>query len=307
MSKVSIVMATYNGERYLKEQIESILSNTYSNWTLEICDDGSADKTVSIGKEYEERFPDRIKVHQNSKNLGVVLNFLEGARRADGDYVMFCDQDDVWLKDKIDKTLKFMLNTEEEHGQAVPISVFSDAKVVDEHLQEINSSFHKSNKLNCTKLDLAHILMENKLIGCTIMFNKALKEKLDQLPKKARVHDWWIGLIAASFGKIAYFSETTILYRQHGHNVIGNQDYTGYVANRLKYLNKQKHVLKQTQEQADEFFRIYQSTLNTSSAVIIQEFSQLNNKNWFARRIVALKYGFFKTGIIRNIGILLCL
>ncbi len=305
MDKVSIVMATYNGETYLREQIESILSNTYTEWTLEICDDGSKDNTVTIAKEFERQYPDKIKVHQNSKNLGVVLNFLEGARRAEGNYVMFCDQDDVWLANKIKKTLHYMKNMENKYGKDKPISVFTDAKVVNKDLQELNPSFHISNRLDCTKLNLSYMLMENKLIGCTVMFNQEVKRKLALLPARARVHDWWIALISSSFGKIGYLKEATLLYRQHEHNVIGNQNFTNYINNRVRSLKKQKQVLGLTIEQAREFYELYKEELPENERVILSEFASLNQYNGIKRRAKIIKYRFLKTGLVRNIGVLL--
>jgi Glycosyltransferases involved in cell wall biogenesis len=305
MNKVSIVMATYNGETYIREQLDSLLQNTFTDWQLEICDDGSKDNTLLIAREYESKYPGKIIIHANEKNLGVVLNFLEGAKRATGEYVMFCDQDDVWLPNKIEHTLNFLQRQEKKYGNDMPITVFTDAKVVNRTLEETHPSFHQSGKLDCTKLDLPHILMENKLLGCTVMFNSKVKEKLVQLPEHARVHDWWIGLVTASFGKIAYLQEATMLYRQHEKNVIGNQNFLSYVSNRIHSLKKQKQVLKHTEEQAMNFYQIYKKDLNEQARKQIYSFAHLYKRNWIQRRYFIVKYGYLKTGTIRNIGVLL--
>lgn len=306
MEKVTIVMATYNGAAYLKSQIDSILTNTYTNWTLEICDDGSTDETISIIKAYVKTYPERIFLHQNTQNLGVVRNFLEGARRASGDYIMFADQDDVWLPDKIAHTLKKMKET--EHGQTdIPTVVFTDAKVVDEKLKEIAPSFHKISALDTTKTDLPHLLMENKLIGCTMMFNQAATKMLYQLPQQARYHDWWIGLIAASMGKIGYLSETTLLYRQHGNNEVGTQSFLSYVKARIRSLQAQKQSLIENQKQAAELLEIYQNEklLSKQAKEELHTFASLSERGWISRRKIVLRHGYLKTGGLRNIGVLL--
>nr|MCR5690826.1 glycosyltransferase [Eubacterium sp.] len=105
---VHIIMATYNGEDYLEEQLESLLCQTYPHITLEICDDGSCDRTLEIIGEYQGKYSN-VTLHQNPENKGYVLNFLEGIRRSKADYIMLCDQDDIWNRDKVEITLKRML------------------------------------------------------------------------------------------------------------------------------------------------------------------------------------------------------
>lgn len=307
MSTVSIVMATYNGEKYLREQIDSILENTYTDWKLEICDDGSKDQSIVIAKEYEANFPDKIQVHVNKKNLGFVHNFLQGAQRAKGKYVMFCDQDDVWLPSKIEHTLQYIKKMEKHYGVDMPLAVFTDAKVVDAKKRELHPSFFQSGKLDATKLDLRYLLMENKLIGCTVLFNRKVLDYLSVLPQEARYHDWWIGIIVASFGKIGFLKESTLLYRQHEKNVVGNQNFLSYITNRISSLRKQKEALVSTERQAYNILKIFQNQLPLKEKRIITEFSMLGKRNWFARRRILIKYGYWKTGMVRNIGVFLIL
>lgn len=306
MEQISIVMAAYNGAAYIREQLDSIINSTYKNWTLEVCDDGSSDETISIVKEYIEKYPEYISLHQNRKNLGVVQNFLEGASRAEGDYIMFSDQDDVWLSDKIAHTLKKM--KEIEQGQKdIPTVVFTDAKVVNGTLEEIAPSFHKISKLDTSKTDLPHLLMENKLIGCTIMFNQATAKLLYAFPENARCHDWWIGLLAASMGKIGYLPERTLLYRQHENNEIGAQNFISYVKARVHSLQKQKQTLLENQKQAAELLEVYQNEkmLSKQAKEELYTFAAISKKGWIARRRIVIRKGYLKTGIVRNTGVLL--
>ncbi|BCN32043.1 glycosyltransferase family 2 protein [Anaeromicropila herbilytica] len=305
MSTIGIIMATYNGEKYLTEQIESILSNTYTNWKLSIYDDGSTDSTLSIIADYEKRYPDKIKGYQNPKNLGVKLNFLHALKNSNEDYVMCCDQDDVWLPEKIQLTYQKMLELEKKYPNK-PNTVYTDAKIVDENLNVMQSSFYKTSNLDVRKVDLPHLLMENKLLGCTIMVNKEVITKLE-IPQNLRMHDWWIGLLSACFGNIAFLKQPTILYRQHAANVIGGQGKLAYLTNRISSLNKQKNVIKDTEEQAEQFYKLYKNSLSENQRNMIKQFARLHKENWMKRRYIAIKYGFLKTGIIRNIGVLLIL
>ena len=305
MVPVQIIMATYNGERYIKEQIDSIIASTYKDWVLTIYDDGSTDDTLSILKKYEEQYPEQIQVVKNKENKGVIGNFLQGVQNSKLSYIMFCDQDDVWLPEKIKLTLTTMLQ-EEKRRKNKPLSVFTDARVVDQDLTTIHESFFKSNQLDPSKLDLAHMLMENKLIGCTVMINEGVKNLITTLPKKGRLHDWWIGLISATFGDIVFLPEQTLLYRQHSNNVVGNQSYVGYVMKRFRTIFKQKDSIKANYRQAAEFYQIYKNhIMDQQKKDTIEKFTALEHMPWYERKYTILKYGFLKTGIIRNIGLLL--
>lgn len=303
MGEVSIVMATYNGAHYLEEQIESILANTYDGWTMEICDDGSTDRTLSIIEHYQELYPNKIKFHPNEEQLGVTRNFLEGAMRAEGEYVMFCDQDDVWLPEKIEKTLKFMKERERLSGENTPIAVFTDAKVVDGALRNINSSFYAYNKLDTKKIDLPHLLVENKMIGCTTMINRGILDKIIEFPNFARYHDWWIALISVVFGEIAFLNESTMLYRQHSKNMVGSQSFFAYVIDRIKNIKKQKESLIKTEKQAWEFCEIYKKYLLEEQRQIIWDFANIRSENLIERRDRLFRHKLWKTGMARNIGL----
>lgn len=307
MSTVAIVMATYNGERYIGEQIDSILSSTYQNFELFIYDDGSKDNTISILKDYEYRNPEKIHVFLNERNLGVNTNFLQAFSWTTSDYIMLCDQDDVWKPNKIGITLKRMRHMEAQTGKQIPLAVFTDASIVDKNLNELYSSFFASNHLNPKKTDIAHLLMENKLIGCTVMVNASLRNVLNsnRLPQKAKLHDWWIALIAASFGKIGYVNECTLFYRQHENNVVGGAGFLSYFKNRISSLQLQKDAILILERQAEEFVEIYGNILEDEKKTVIKNFAELQYTGFINKRIIILKNGYLKSGFIRNTGLLL--
>lgn len=306
MSTVAIVMAAYNGEKFIGEQIESILSSTYQDFELFIYDDGSKDNTLAILRSFEQQNPNKVHVFQNESNLGLVLNFLQAVNRTTMDYTMFCDQDDVWKPNKIALSLKRMRHMEAQISKCTPLAVFTDAVIVDQDLNVLKHSFFCSNHLNPWKTDLPHILMENKLIGCTIMINGALRKVLQSypLPSNAKFHDWWVALIAASMGKIGYVCEGTILYRQHGGNVVGGADFVSYLKNRMSSLNNQKEALRVLYRQAEEFLTIYDELLTEDSKIIIRRFANMEQYNYIIKRSTILHYGYKKTGIIRNLGLM---
>lgn len=308
---VEIIMAAYNGEKYIKQQIESIMKNTYENIHLTIYDDTKEEQTsaamTDILSLMKEKYGGKITYKKNAQNKGCTRNFLEGLQASTAEYTMFSDQDDYWNKDKVELTIEKMKQMESKYGKETPLVVFTDAIVVDSKLNLIHRSFHRSNHLNTNKLDLAHLLMENKLIGCTMMMNQALKDKIIAIPENARVHDWWIALVAATFGKIGYLEESTILYRQHEDNVIGNQEYGSYIKKRLASLKSQREVIYSNMKQAEEFLEIYRMFLTKEQKALIGRFANLNKRNWLYRRYAMYRFGYKKSGIPRNLGLLLVL
>ena len=306
MSTVAIVMATYNGEKYVAEQMDSILASSYQDFELFVFDDGSKDNTIAILREYEQENPSKIHVYQNKVNLGLTANFLQGLCKTTMDYIMFCDQDDYWKPNKIAITLKRMRHMEAQTSKEIPMVAFTDAIVVDQDLCVIEESFFRSSQLNPRKTDLPHILMENKLIGCTVMLNGALRKVIQsyRLPLKARYHDWWVALIAASMGKICFINEGTLLYRQHGGNVVGEVGFFKYLQSRITAPHNQKEVLVMLMNQAEELLELYGDLISAENQRIIRCFADLNKANYIKRRMLLLQYGFFKTGIIRNVGLM---
>lgn len=217
--QIDVLLATYNGEKYLKEQIDSILNQTYKNIRLIISDDCSKDKTREILKQYEEK-ESRIKVFYQEKNLGYIKNFEFLLKQVENEYYMLSDQDDVWLPEKIEKSLEKM---KKENADLV----FGDLEVVDENLNTIYPSFNdymklsrKINKyINSYKINYLY----NCVTGCTVLSKKKFIEKLIPFPDSSKymIHDYWLGIQLAINGKLAYMPEKYIKYRQHGNNQVG--------------------------------------------------------------------------------------
>lgn len=215
-------MATYNGERFIAEQIESILHQTCTDWTLYIHDDGSDDRTHEIAMTYSNTYKNIITLDYPSTK-GAKDNFFSLLDKVDSQYYMFCDQDDVWEQDKIELSLQ-KIQEIEKNNPDTPIIVFSDLKIVDENLNVIADSFWKKMRIKPKKLNSFHKMGACNLVtGCTMMFNKKVNGCIIN-PKYAIMHDSWISLCVAKNNGIIYpICKPLVNYRQHKYNVIGAQ------------------------------------------------------------------------------------
>ena len=303
MLKISILLSTYNGEKYLKEQLDSLFLQTYNDFNILIRDDGSTDKTKDILKEYKNNYPNKMQIIEDDiGNLGSSKSFMKLLEySSDCEYIMFCDQDDVWLPEKTELTLKKIIEMEEEFGD-IPLLVHTELEVVDEKLNTINSSFMNFQKINPGINKFNNLLIQNTITGCTMMINRKLAQMCLPIPDKAIMHDWWIGLIATQFGKIGYLNESTIKYRQHTSNTIGAKGFD--VSFVLKSVSK-KVNLSRNISQAKAFLEKYKDELDAETIKMLEDFTTLEQKSWWQKRVVMWKYKLLKQGLIRNAGLFL--
>ncbi|MEB0091569.1 glycosyltransferase family 2 protein [Pseudomonas sp. CCI4.2] len=214
-------MATYNGEQYLEEQIESIRAQDHLNWKLYVSDDGSTDSTLSLIQKYAD-LDSRVCVVNTQRQGGVVNNFNKALNFSTSDYAMLCDQDDIWLSNKVSVMLASIKERMLVGVIESPILVFSDLHLVDEKNKTIQKSFYRSNNLNPNyNTDAKFLSWRSSVYGCTIIMNRALLVRALPLPKGVPMHDQWLSLIAAHTGIVAYANNQTIRYRQHQGNVVG--------------------------------------------------------------------------------------
>lgn len=248
--KIDVLLATYNGEKYINYQIESLLTQSYSQFSILIRDDGSTDKTVEIIRDYEQTHKGKIKRIQDTLgNLGSSRCFMELLKRTEANYIMFCDQDDVWLPNKIELTLEKMEGLERLYGKETPILVFTDLKVVENDLNIISESFWKYQKLNpeISKNWMA-LLASNVITGCTIMINRKAKEVVLPFRLPKMIHDHWLGVNISRYGIVDYIDTQTILYKQHGENTIGAHNYN------LKYVIRYMSGSKKMVERIEKYY-----------------------------------------------------
>ena len=204
--RCSIVMATYNGEKYIKQQIESILKNMSDNDELIISDDGSTDKTIQIINEYKDN---RIKLIEGPRK-GVKQNFANVIGKAEGSYIFLSDQDDIWMENKIE----LVLNAFENNKVSV---VIHDTEVIDENLKVTIPSFFEYRK---SGKGVLKNIYKNSYIGCCMAFEANLKQYILPIPNDIEMHDQWIGILGETKGKGSLFlKEKLIKYRRHSNNV----------------------------------------------------------------------------------------
>lgn len=306
--KINILLATYNGCKYLREQIDSILQQSYKDWQLLISDDGSTDDTLSIIEEYIKKYPGRISLLRNDgKKLGIKNNFNKLIESATAEYLMFSDQDDIWLNNKIEVTLNKMKDVETYLGSDMPILIHTDMKVVDDQLNLLNNSFWKYQQLKPQKgAYLNRLLVQNVISGNTMMINRSLRELAVPIPDDAVMHDWWLGLVAAAFGRIEYVNIPTVLYRQHDINAVGAKEWNiRFILRSMMSLNQKRAALYDTVTQAKCFLKKYYDLLNNDLVKMIKAYSSLDRVGFLRKRFIIFKYHFFKIGLLRNIGMLI--
>ena len=234
--RIAILMSTYNGEKFIAEQIDSLMDQTYMDWTLYVRDDSSIDGTVNMLKKYQNTFTNIVFL-EDKQNLGACGSFMKLLKSVDADYYMFCDQDDVWLPNKVQRTLYEMQRVECESDYA-PVAVCTDLAIVDYDLKVIEPSMWRFSGLYPQYLkEWKYLQVCNIFTGCTMMINQAAKRLCMKDSSKAKMHDSWIGLnVAANGGCIVPIEEQLILYRQHSANVLGcpPEPSLSYYLNKIK-------------------------------------------------------------------------
>ena len=282
--KIDVLLATYNGETYLKEQIESILNQTYQNISLIISDDCSQDGTREILEQYAKK-DERIKLYFQEKNLGYIKNFEFLLKQVQSKYFMLSDQDDVWKNNKIEKSMETMNNQGADF-------VFGDLEVVDKDLKTIYPSFGNFMLLNRKiKKEIGTYKLNylyNCVTGCTVLCKSKWIPEILPIPANSKYvpHDYWIGLMVSLKGKMAYMPEPYIKYRQHGNNQIGTEKIShGFQTLdqvRELFINVKLGVFGTYVENNQKFPKILQE-LNTKAFEyfkMIQSKKNFNFKNW---------------------------
>lgn len=211
--RISVAMATYNGEKYIKEQIDSILVNLKENDELVISDDGSTDNTIEIINSYKD---ERIKLIQGPRD-GVKKNFDNAIKECSGKYIFLSDQDDIWEKDKVENVLKAFKDNEN------CLCVVHDSRVFDSENNEIIiDSFYKFRN---SKAGIIKNIIKNSYIGCCMAFDSSIKKDILPIPNDIDMHDQWIGILSEIKGKSVFINDKLIKYRRHSDNVSKMEHY----------------------------------------------------------------------------------
>ncbi len=235
--KIAILLSTYNGTKYLEEQLDSILNQTYSNYVIVARDDGSYDDTIQLLNKYAKKFTDKFHLlEQDLLNLGASDSFsylieyvLENKQSLglESAYMMFCDQDDIWSLEKIHKQIDEMLKVEKQQTgtKPIPVLIHSNLRVVSEEKSLIAESFVHYQGLEIERNRFTNLVISNVVTGCTVFINEALARKAVPVSKEAIMHDWWLSLVASAFGKLVFIDAPLVSYRQHDTNAIGAKEF----------------------------------------------------------------------------------
>lgn len=240
--KVAILMSTYNGEKYIKEQIESLLSQTYRNIEIYIRDDGSKDNTIKIIENYKEKNNNIIL--KEGKNIGFINSFFELLKACnDADYYAYCDQDDIWMEDKIERAVKFLEKTDENK----PALYFSNSDYYDSDMNFLATA--EKNKI----YNFRNSLVECVTQGMTMVINNKTRQTIiENKPETCLFHDWWTYMICSGFGQIVYDDKSLVKYRRHNKSVTveGKSKIELFIWRVKKFLigDSLKDIKKQLQE-----------------------------------------------------------
>ena len=241
---------------------------------------------------------------EDTEGLGACGNFSALLSESRAEYVAFSDQDDVWLKDKLSKSLAKMRELEALHGKDIPLLVFCDGYVTDAELNRKPGTVLSRQRVNIAKgLRFNRLLMQNFVAGNAMLFNAALREKAGVVPPRALMHDAWLILVAAAFGHIGFVKEPLYLYRQHGENVLGTTD-PG-----LRHFGKRAREgvaafrarLAGNAEEAAAFVERF----GVESPPSAKALSTFPSCGWLERRFRIVRHGLFKQGLLRNLSLLL--
>lgn len=338
---ITVLVAAYQGEKYLEEQLDSILNQTVTDIQVLISDDGSTDGTWELARQYAAKFPGRVhcmrhpraegaeigkQTGSDSSDAGIsgetelfqgepdqevsavsqmnpaAANFFWLLSRAEGDYIMLSDQDDVWREDKAERMMFHMRKAEKKWGADTPILLFSDAKVVDSKLREIAPSFLKYQHINPSRTSLNEILVENPVTGGAVMFNAALLPYVSQAPRQCMMHDWWMALTASCFGHVQCVKEPLYSYRQHGSNTLGAKR-TGSLEDMRERMKRGEQVREQYERmfsQASCFLEQFGRQLTKQQREALRAYLSLPCQRLRGRMKTVRRYHFHKSSRIQT-------
>lgn len=351
---ITVLVAAYQGETYLEEQLDSILNQTLTDLQVFISDDGSTDGTWELARQYAARYPGRVHCMRHPRDVVAVdenlrdesledeslkdknledkmsgdksrpngntsdgevfweagrlnpaaANFFWLLSRAEGDYIMLSDQDDVWREDKAECLLFHMKKAEKQWGKDTPVLLYSDARVVDRELKEIAPSFLKYQHISPSRTSLNEILVENPVTGGAMMFNAALLPYISKAPRQCVMHDWWIALTASCFGHITCVKEPLYSYRQHGSNTLGARR-TGSLEDLKERMNRGglvKERYDQMFTQASCFLERFGPSLTKRQREVLRAYLSLPYQRLRGRMKTVRRYHFHKSSRIQTVA-----
>lgn len=304
---IDVLLATYNGEAYLPDLLESLEQQAYADWQLIVRDDGSTDGTLSIIEEWAKEHPGKVRVLRDGRSrLGPSASFGALMEASEAPYFMFCDQDDVWLPEKMTVLLNAVCDAEKRRGTHAPVLAHSDLILVDENRRPLGASFwRQQGTLPSSRHSHRGLILQNWVTGCALMGNGALRRHAFPIPQEAVMHDWWVAMVAAFAGELVELSTPTVLYRQHGGNSIGAKgwgvlDLLGrFFSEPFAAIERTRSVIRKTQAQAAVFANRFAAMVDAKTIDLCREYAALGKKGFWERKAFFVRRRLWPTNRYR--------
>ncbi|MXP58575.1 glycosyltransferase family 2 protein [Pantoea sp. Taur] len=301
-NKLAIMLCTYNGDEYLREQIDSIISQEYDDWFLFVSDDGSNDTTLEILNEYQRALGQEKLIIVQGPKKGFAANFMNVMKNIPGDfgYYAFCDQDDIWLKDKLSTAVKVL---KRDGASTKPQVYCSRTTLVDE-----NNNIIGESPLFCKKPNLRNALVQSIAGGNTMVLNRQAFNIVKCTPEECDIvsHDWWVYiLICAANGVVIYDPESKIRYRQHTKNLVGSN--TGWMARCLRLKGLLKGKLKGWNQKNINALSHMDKFISGDNKDILNRFIVGRDSGFFKRSYILLKLRLYRQTLVGSIALILAI
>lgn len=296
---IAIILCTFNGERYLGKQLESIISQKYTKWTIFISDDGSTDTTLEIIKQYQEKLgTDKIILLSGPKK-GFAWNFLSALKKASPNYnyYAFCDQDDIWLPDKLSRGVSKL----EQENAEIPMIHCGRTILINDNEEQYGMSYLFSRKPS-----FKNALMQNIAGGNTMLLNRSAQKLVTETPDDKEIisHDWWVYIVVTGCGgKVVYDSEPMLLYRQHSGNIIGsNTSLFSKISRLRRFLSGEFRTWSDRNLNALCFFK---AKLTKENQEIVDVFTRARNANLILRIVLFSRIGLYRQTLSGTLALVL--
>ena len=307
--KTAVLLTAYNGSKHLPALLDSLMDQTDPDFSVLLQDDGSEDETFSLltalcGKDQRFSFGS-----EQGQHLGAAGNFLSLVRQTDADYALMCDQDDLWEPEKIAILKKAMNEMEAEYGADTPLLVHSDCSLISEEGEPIGDSFFRHQGWDPKAVTLPPLLVQNNVTGCTLIMNAPLRKLIAShaRAKDLFMHDWFIALTAASFGKIRFVNQPLTLYRQHGDNTIGASS-KNLIARGFSALTKRQEAKRRillTYTHTKVFNKLYEGRLPPEAQEIVSAYLATQHMPKIKRVLTVRQLGCVMQSPVTRLGQLL--
>lgn len=299
---IDIVMPTFDGGTYLREQVESIRRQTFQEWRLLFRDDGSSDETTTILASYVDEDPSRfVVVDGTDGRLGPMRSVDVLLHASTAEYVALADQDDVWMPDKLELVMADMARIEARTGGSQPVLVHSDLEVVDSRMNVVAPSMARYMRLDARRrTHVRQFLVQNTVTGCTVLVNRPLLSLALPIPSGAVMHDWWLALVASACGSVGFVDRSTVRYRQHGSNAVGAKR-AGF--GRVGESRRARDRFEASFRQAELLLERIDAR-GASCSRSVEAYAHLAELGWLARRRTIVSHRFFMSDPLRNLAMM---